>query len=185
VRKVERHEIVDFETYRETREVTRKVIVGEIKPPRRVDVGEYLTFVFENTDTVRYQIQEMMLAERIVKEADIRHEIDTYNALLADDGDLGCTLLVGVPDPAERPRRLREWRELPAHLYLRCEDGTRVPAEYDRAQIDDEKISAVQYLRFATRGRRPVAVGCDLPALPVETELAPEQQAALVVDQRG
>jgi hypothetical protein len=182
VRKVERGEIVDYETYRETREVTRKVIIGEIKPPRRVDVGDYLTFVFENADTVRYQIQEMMLAERIVKEADIQHEIETYNALLAEDGDLGCTLLVGVPDPAERARRLREWRNLPQHLYLRCADGTRVPAQYDQAQIDEEKISAVQYLKFATRGRHPVAVGCDLPALSGETTLTAEQQAALLAD---
>jgi hypothetical protein len=185
MRKVERGEIVDYETYRETRELTRKVIIGEIKPPRRVDVGDYLTFVFENADTVRYQIQEMMLAEKIVKEADILHEIETYKALLADDGELGCTLLVGVQDAAERARRLREWRDLPAHVYVRCADGTRVRARYDRAQIDGEKISAVQYLQFPLGGRRPVAVGCDLPALTTEATLSAEQQAALTADLAG
>ena len=47
--------------------------------PRRIHVGPYLTFLFENRETIRYQIQEMLLAERIVKEADIVHEIETYN----------------------------------------------------------------------------------------------------------
>ena len=185
MRKVERGELVDYETYRETREVTRKVIIGEVKPPRRVDVGDYLTFVFENAETVRYQIQEMMLAEKIVKEADIQHELETYNALLAGDGELGCTLLVGVQDAALRARRLREWRHLPEHVYIRCADGARVPARFDRAQIDEEKISAVQYLQFAMDGRRPVAVGCALPALTAEAELTAEQQAALLADLAG
>jgi len=123
-----------------------------------------------------------MLAEKIVKEADIRHEIETYNALLGDDGELGCTLLVGVQDAAERALRLREWRELPDHVYVRCHDGSRVDAVYDRAQIDEEKISAVQYLKFPVGRRRPVAVGCDLPALTAEAALTPEQQAALLAD---
>ena len=79
------------------------------KEPRRIHLGEYLTFLFENTDTVRYQIQEMMKAEQIVKEEAIQHEIDTYNELLGSKGELGCVLLIEIADANERPQKLKDW----------------------------------------------------------------------------
>jgi hypothetical protein len=181
MRKVQRSEIVDYQTYGDNREATRAAMLA-IKGPRRVHVGPHLTFLFETTATMRYQIQEMMRAERIAREADIQREIDAYNAVLGDHGELGCTLLVEIDDRDERILRLREWRGLPDHLYLRCDDGTRVRPTYDRAQVDDEKISAVQYLKFPVGARRPVALGSDLPALSVEAVLTPKQQAALIED---
>jgi hypothetical protein len=184
MRKVQRSEIVDFQTYNDTREASRVAIL-EIKRPRRVHLGPCLTFLFENADTIRYQIQEMMRAERMAREADILRELATYNALLGDAGELGCCLLIEIDDRIERDRRLRQWRRLPEHIYLRCDDGTVVRAQYDRSQVDEgeEKISAVQYLKFAIpEGRRPTALGCDLPSLTAETGLAEEQQAALAAD---
>ncbi len=182
MRKVHRSEIVDFQTYNDTREATRAAVM-EIKRPRRVHLGDYLTFLFENAETIRYQIQEMTRAERIVRESDLRQEIDTYNALLGDAGELGCCLLIEIDDRTERERRLREWLGLPDHVYLRCEDGSRIRPRYDRAQMDEEKISAVQYLKFAVgAGRTPVALGCDLPGLEGETVLGEEQRAALLAD---
>ena len=53
------------------------------------EIGDYLTFLFENADTVRYQVHEMMRIESIVKENDIQHELDTYNELLGGSGELG------------------------------------------------------------------------------------------------
>ncbi|MDP6944539.1 MAG: DUF3501 family protein, partial [Myxococcota bacterium] len=88
---IERESVVDYVTYEETREATRDAVL-EIKRQRRVHVGEYLTFLFENVETMRYQVQEMMRIEHIVREADIRHEIDTYNEVLGGPGELGCTL---------------------------------------------------------------------------------------------
>src|SRR5690606_24919438 len=84
-RKVERSELLDYVTYEEQRAEIRPRML-ETKRPRRITVGPYLTFLFENHDTVWYQVQEMMRSERIVKEADIRHELDTYNELLGDEG---------------------------------------------------------------------------------------------------
>jgi hypothetical protein len=182
MRKVHRSELVDFQTYNDTREASRAAIL-EVKRPRRVHLGTHLTFLFENAETIRYQIQEMMRAERIVRESDIRQELQTYNALLGDSGELGCCLLVEIDDRAERERRLREWLGLPGKVYLRCDDGSLIRPRYDQAQQDDEKISAVQYLKFPVgAGRRPTAVGCDLPGLVGETALSEEQQAALVAD---
>ena len=181
MRKVRREDIVDYQTWSDRRDQERPRIL-EIKRPRRVHVGDHLTFLFENTDTVRYQIQEMMRVERIVRESDIQHEIDTYNELLGDDGELGCVLLIEIDDPAVRDVKLREWIDLPRRLYAELEDGTRVRATYDPRQIGDERLSSVQYLKFDVRGRVPVALGSDLPELTVRATLDEAQRQALADD---
>ena len=81
MRPVKREEILDYITYTEKRSELQTSVLKQ-KEPRRIHLGESLTFLFENTDTVRYQIQEMMKAEQIVKEEAIQHEINTYNELL-------------------------------------------------------------------------------------------------------
>jgi hypothetical protein len=177
---VRRDEILDYVTWSERRAEALPAILA-IKRPRRVQVGE-LTFLFENHETVRYQIQEMVRVEQIVREADIQHEIDTYNELLGGPGGLGCALLIEIDDPAERARRLAELRGLPARLYLRFADGSRVFARFDARQIGEERLSSVQYLQFDAGGRVPVAIGADHPALTAERELDPEQRAALAAD---
>jgi hypothetical protein len=181
MRPVERHEIVDYATYEDGREALRARVL-EAKRVRRIHVGEYLTFLFENPLTVRYQVQEMMRVERIVREADIQHELATYNELLGRDGELGCTLLIEIDDAAARAVKLREWFGLPGRVYLLLPDGSRIRAQVDERQRDEERISSVHYLRFDVRGQVPVAVGCDLPALTVEARLDDEQRRALAAD---
>ena len=97
--RVERQSIVDYMTYEEQRDQTRKEVL-EVKRPRRIHVGEYLTFLFENCATIRYQVQEMMRIERIVREADILHELSTYNELLGRD-QYFARLTALVHDPNE------------------------------------------------------------------------------------
>jgi hypothetical protein len=181
MRKVARAELVDYQTYGDRRDEIRQQVM-EVKRVRRVHVGPYLTFLFENADTIRYQIQEMMRAERIAREADIAHELATYNALLGDQGELGCCLLVEIDDRDERDRLLRAWLDLPDRLYIRCSDGTLVRATHEAAQVGEDKISSVQYLKFKLGARLPVAVGCDRPDLTLETALTDEQRAALAAD---
>ena len=96
---VERSEIVDYATYEDTRDEFRAGVI-EAKAPRRVHIGQYLTLLFENHLTIRYQIQEMIRAERMVRESDIQHEIHTYNELLGSAGEFGCTLLIEIDDAA-------------------------------------------------------------------------------------
>ncbi|PYP88118.1 MAG: DUF3501 domain-containing protein [Blastocatellia bacterium AA13] len=178
---VERSEIVDYMTYEETRDAFRDRVMAA-KAIRRVHVGEYLTLLFENHLTVRYQIQEMVRAERIVKEADIVHELETYNELLGGEGQIGCTLLIEIPDSAGRPQKLKEWWDLPEKLYLELEDGARVRATFDERQRGDDQLSSVQYLKFDPKGRVPVAVGSDLPQLEVRVMLTGEQRKAIEED---
>jgi hypothetical protein len=184
MRPVERSQILDRAVYEATRPFSRAAIM-EIKRRRRVHVGPCLTFLFENTATIWYQVQEMIRAERIEGEADIQHELTTYNALLGGDGQLGCCLLIEIDDPVLRDRCLREWRALPAYVYMRCEGGATVRPAVDPAQIDQHRISAVQYLTFHLDDWRPVALGCDLPGLFAESMLTREQRDALNDDLRN
>src|SRR5262249_31305493 len=119
------------------------------------------------------------------REIDILHELETYNALLGGHGQLGCCLLIEIDDPILRDRRLRQWRALPAYVYMRCEGGATVRPTVDPTQIDERRISAVQYLKFHLDDWRPIAVGCDLPGLTAETVLNREQRDALNDDLRA
>lgn len=184
MRKVTRAEIVDYQTYNDQRDAIRQEVL-EIKRQRRVLVGDCLNFLFETTETIRYQIQEMMRAEKIVRENDIQHEIATYNELLGAERELGCTLLIEIDDPALRAQRLRDWLSLPDHLYLKTSDGSRLRPRYDRAQVGEDRLSSVQYLIFPVPSGEPVAVGADHPALTLEEPLTEEQRRALSADLAG
>ena len=182
MRKVTREELLELEAYDTRRDALRARIL-EVKQPRRVHVGGVLTFLFENHDTVHYQIQEMIRAERLYRAAELAHELTTYNELLGGPGELGCALLVEL-DPEGRDERLRAWVRLPEHLYARLPDGTRVRPTYDRRQVGDDRLSSVQYLKFDVKGVAPLALGADLPALTVEGVLSSAQRAALEADLR-
>ena len=184
MQKVKREELLDYQSYQEVRDEERKRILP-IKKPRRIQLGDNLVFLFENAATIRYQIQEMMRAEQIVKEVAIREEMETYNSLLGDEGQLACALLITIDDPIERRQKLEKWLSLPRHIYLKLEDGSKVYAEYDPCQVGEDRLSAVQYLKFDLKGRPPVAIGSDMQELKVEAALSPEQKAALEEDLKG
>ena len=107
------------------------------------------------------------------------HEIDTYTEVLGGDGEFGCTLLIEIDDPSIREVKLKEWWRLPEKMYLLLEDGTRVWATFDERQRGEDRVSSVQYMKFAAGGRVPVAAGVDLPELQVEAALSEEQRQAL------
>jgi hypothetical protein len=178
--KVQRSELLGLQEYDAQRDAIRARMLGE-KRLRRVHVGP-LTFLFENADTVRYQVQEMARAERLYREAELQHELDTYNELVGGPGELGCSLLIELTDPAERDAKLRAWVGLPERLYAKLADGRKVRATHDGRQNDGDRLSSVQYLKFPVGAEAPVAIGCDHEGLVVETALAPEQRAALQSD---
>jgi hypothetical protein len=178
---VERSELLDWMTYDEQRDTIRAQMLA-IKEPRRIIVGGVFTLLFENRDTVRYQVQEMMRAERIVREVDIAHELQTYNELLGGPGELGCTLLVGIDDERERAEKLTKWLALPHHVWARLDDGSMVRPRFDQRQVGDTRLSSVQYLKFALGDRSPVAIGVDLPDFAVQVALTDAQRAALDED---
>ena len=183
MRPVTREEIVDYQTYEDVRDAFRREVIAA-KANRRVHLGAVVTLLFENRLTVRYQIQEMMRAERTVREADVQHEIDTYNELLGGPGALGVTMLIEIDDERERNEKLAAWHGLPERVYLELAGGRRVFGVPDTRQTDDRRISSVHYLTFEVGGEAPVAAGIDFPDLGVRTPLTDDQRIALADDLR-
>ncbi len=181
MKRIERSEVVDYVTYGEQREAIRASAL-RAKSVRRILVGEHFTFLFENRETVLYQIEEMMRIEQIVKEDDIQHEIDTYNELIHPAGTVGCTLMVGIDDESLRDEKLTEWVGLNDHIYAKLPDGDLARPTWDPRQVGDTRLSSVQYLSFPLGPQAPVAIGVEMPGIEVETALSEAQQAALRVD---
>lgn len=184
MRKVTRADVLDYKTYNDRREAFRARILEE-KAKRRVHVGEHLTFLFESTDTILYQVQEMMRLEQTVRESEIAHEMDTYNQLLGDAGELGCTLLIEIDNPADRARKLAAWLGLPEHLYIKLDDGSLVRPVWDPMQVGEGRLSSVQYLKFPVGTGVPLAIGSDHPELRVEAVLSDAQRETLRLDARS
>lgn len=181
---LERKDILDYLTYSEQRDAIRASAMAA-KALRRVHLGEHLTFLFENFETIRYQVLEMVRVEQMVREAEIRHELDTYNEVLGADGELGCTLLIEIPEERGRPELLRRWRHLPEHIYLTCTDGSRVKASFDPEQMSEDQLSSVQFLKFEVGRREPAGLAVDLPELAGAVALEPGTRQALLADLRA
>ena len=146
--KVVLSEILDIAQYEKARDEFRRRVIG-LKKNRRLPVGPMVTFVFENHDTVLFQIQEMMRAERIVDDDAIRREIDTYNQLLPDENELAATMLIELPEAARIREEITKFHGVNTGeaTYVRVGDE-RLPGVFDAGQSDDHRISAVQYVRF-------------------------------------
>jgi len=115
---------------------------------RRIAVGEHLTLLFENRTTMRWQIHEMCRVEGL-QGAAIDHELQTYNALMPRKDELSATLLVEYEDAEERARELRRLVGLDQHLALDLDGLGPIRGRFDHEQFNDERISAVQFVRFA------------------------------------
>jgi hypothetical protein len=141
-------EILDLTQYEKQRPEYRRRII-ELKKNRRVQVGPSVTFVFENHQTALFQIQEMIRTERIVDDAAIQHEIDTYNQLLPEENQLAATMLIELQDPIRIREEIIKFYGINngAVTYLQIGDEI-APGIFDLGQSDDQRISAVQYVRF-------------------------------------
>lgn len=112
-----RNEILPIGDYEQIRPHFRARVVEE-KKQRRVPVGDFMSAVFENRDSVMLQIQEMVRTERITAEAAIQHEIDTYNEMLPAAGQLSVTMFVEIPEKDVRDRVLVDLAGLEDHVAL-------------------------------------------------------------------
>ena len=192
MRQVEISEVVDIAQYERIRADFRAKVLAA-KESRRIGVGPNFMFLFENRLTVLYQVQEMMRTERIVEEKAIAHEVHTYNELIPPSGDLGATLLVEFTEPDERARRLNELVGIENHVHIQVGDLPRISGRFDTRQMNDEKISSVQYVHFpleqnhrdaweAEAAKGQVRVVVDHPTYRHEQPLTAQQAAALAED---
>jgi hypothetical protein len=184
-------DIVGLDRYEAIRDSVRQQIIAH-KRARRVPVGPEITFVFENHATVYFQIQEMLHAERIRDLDAVREELAVYNALLPKPGELSATMLIEITEQTRIAERLLSF--LGIDEAVRLEIGPdRVAAEFEAGRSKDDKLSAVQYVRFAIPGaaRRafadpavPARLVVDHPRYQFATALAGAVRDSLNADLR-
>ena len=150
MRQLETSEILNLVEYEKVRDARRREIIG-LKKPRRVSVGRYLTFVFENRETVWFQIQEMVRAERIVDEVKIAEEVGVYNTLLPGPGELAATMLIEISEASQIKPVLDKLLGIDTRDYVRLTVGPHiVVGDFETGHSDEErgKLAAVHFARF-------------------------------------
>jgi hypothetical protein len=185
-------DVVNFFEYERVRDERRRRVIA-LKEKRRVEVGPYLSFVFENRETLLFQIQEMCRAERIIDDAKVQEEIDVYRALLPAPGELSATVFIEIADKDQIKPVLDRFMgiDVGPHVWLEMGRGIRVPGTFEAGHSDEEKgkLAAVHFVRFAfspeaVRAFREseVYLVVDHPAARVRTRLADPTKAELLTD---
>jgi Protein of unknown function (DUF3501). len=163
------------------------------KKNRMVELGDHVTLIFEDEKTMRYQIQEMLRAERTFEEAGIQDELDAYNPLVPDGTNWKATMMIQYSDPDERKIALAKLKGIEDRVWVQVADQPRVYAiaDEDLERENEEKTSSVHFLRFeldptsiaAAKSGAPIRMGIDLDAYRVESmTLADNTRAALTLD---
>lgn len=147
--RVTRDSLLTLEAYAKVRQEFRARVMAH-KKNRTVHPGKNVTLIFEDELTVRYQIQEMLRAEKIFDENGIQDELEAYNPLIPDGANWKATMLVEFPDPAERAARLRELIGIEDRVWVKIEgfDPVYAIADEDMERETEEKTSSVHFLRF-------------------------------------
>jgi hypothetical protein len=190
-------DISDLRAYERERDDFRRHVIA-LKKARRVGVGPHVTLVFENRDTIRFQIQEMARAEKILTDEGIETELRIYNPLIPLPGTLSATLFIELTTDAD----LREWLPqlvgIERSVVIRAGSGDGavevrcVVDEDHEAQLTREDVTAsVHYVRFEFEPEQvevfaagPVSVAIDHPSYRHETELTAATRDELLADLR-
>jgi Protein of unknown function (DUF3501) len=170
VKKLTRQDLMPLEQYASERKRLRSEVIAH-KQLRNVQVGPNMTWCFEDFTTIRYQVLEMLRAERIFESEGIQAEIDAYNPLIPDGRNWKVTLLLEFPDPQLRRTALEKLIGVEDRCWIRVSEMERVfaVADEDMERENDEKTSAVHFLRFelspsmaeAMKGDASLSIGVD------------------------
>ena len=183
--------LLSLEAYARERNAYRSRVIAH-KKVRTVHAGEHVTLIFEDEQTVRYQVQEMLRIERIFEEAGIRGELEAYNPQIPDGGNWKATMLIEYPEPEERRRRLAELKGIEDRAWVQVEGCAKVfaIADEDLERENDEKTSAVHFVRFeldkkmraALGNGAGLSIGIDHPNYRASVQPAAEVRASLAGD---
>ncbi len=182
MQKIALSDVKNLHEYELIRDDWKKDVIAA-KARRRVLLGDRISLVFENRLTVLHQIQEMCRAERIVKPAAVQAEVDVYNDLLPDRGELAATLLVEITDQSRVREQLDALLGLTdgRHLWLEVE-GRKVFARFLGGQSREDRIAAVQYVRFPVGDDETARAALESSPLPVVLHLAhPHERASALL----
>jgi len=186
---IEQNEILGLGSYEQIRDRFRRRVI-DLKKDRRIGVGDRVTLVFENRDTLLFQIQEMLRAERISSPRGVQAEIDVYNPLLPSADELSATLFVEITDAARIREDLHGLVGIDEHVSLALGDRA-VRARFEPGRSTEERLASVQYIRFPVGGEArsllldastPVALEIDHPRYQHRVELTAATRESLADD---
>ena len=142
-------DLMSHADYEAQRPGYRQEIIA-LKKRRRIEVGPLVTLIFENRETIRFQVQEMIRAERIFDPAKVQEELDVYNALLPGTGELSATFMIEITKDEQIKRILDSLQGIDGHdtLSIRIQNEA-VYAQFEAGHSKEDKISAVHFIRFA------------------------------------
>ena len=188
---ITRESLLTLEAYATQRPAFRARVLAH-KKSRTVHLGDHVTLLFEDELTVRYQIQEMLRIEKTFEEAGIRDELDAYAALVPDGSNFKATMLIEYDDVAERRAALAVLKGVEGRTYVQVEGRAKVYAiaDEDLARENEEKTSAVHFLRFelvpamiaALKRGDALGMGIDHPHCTVAIPAVPAPTRAALVD---
>lgn len=189
---ITRESLMTLEAYAKARTEFRARVIAH-KKTRAVHLGEHLTLLFEDELTIRYQIQEILRAEKAFEEAAIDDELDAYNPLVPDGRNWKATLLIEYEDVEDRKQALTTLKGVEDRVWVQAGKSPRVYAiaDEDLERENEEKTSAVHFVRFEvgptmagdlSRGAA-LAIGVDHPAYTFTLREVPEPtRQALLAD---
>jgi hypothetical protein len=188
-------DISDLRAYERERDDFRRQVI-ELKRRRRVQLGEIVTLVFENAQTIRFQIQEMARVEKLISDEAIETELRVYNPLVPEPGQLCATLFIELTSKDALMEWLPKLVGIERAVALRLADGEVIRAVVDEdheKQLTREEITAsVNYVRWELTSDQveraaaaPLGLLVDHPDYRHEMELSPATQAELVSDLRN
>jgi uncharacterized protein YggL (DUF469 family) len=189
--KITRDSLMTLEAYAKARPEMRAKVMAH-KKNRTLHLGEHITLIFEDELTMRYQIQEMLRAERIFEDAGIQDELDAYNPLVPDGCNWKATMMIEYDDVEERRAALSKLIGVEGKVWVQVADFDRVYAiaDEDLERETEQKTSSVHFLRFelspemgkSVRGGAAIRVGVDHPAYQAELATNPAQRDSLAAD---
>jgi len=189
VRPITRRDIKGPALYGPIRDDFRKRVI-ELKRPRRVVIGDRVALVFENRHTLTLQIEEMCRAENLTRDDQIEAEIQVYNELMPTDSSLSATLFVELPQDADPYVELKQLVGLDEHVVMHVGPHA-IRAAFEPGRSTEDKISAVQYIRFPLgpearvallQQGTPIAIEIDHPSYRHRVACSDELRASLAGD---
>lgn len=164
--------LMSLENYAKARPDFRARVIAH-KKDRAIQLGANVTLIFEDELTIRYQVQEMLRAEKIFEQAGIVDELEAYNPLIPDGSNWKATMMIEYPDENERRGKLAQLIGIEDRVWVQVEGCERVHAiaDEDLERDNGQKTSAVHFLRFelaanmiaALRGGAALGMGVDHP----------------------
>ena len=164
MQKLTTDDLLSLERYHKERPRMRAEVLAH-KRHRQAPIGPNVTLYFEDRVTMRYQVQEMLRAERIFESEAIAEELEAYNPLIPDGTNLKATMMIEYPDIAERRAALERLKGVENRVYLEVGTLGRVfaHADEDLDRSDETKTSAVHFLRFELDGPMRAALKSGAP----------------------